>query len=160
MRLKKGVFLFLTVLLLTGCGKDSRASGEIADSLGIRESTLLTQEDSHGGFHGDGDTVMVFQTPDFQPGEGWKAFPLPEPLSIALWGGRAGQVHWGSLMTGETGEPLMPELEDGYYYFRDRHHESTDPEDPSRLLDRSSFNFTLAVYDPASEKVYYFEKDT
>ena len=54
MRLRKAA-LFLLVLLLTGCGKDSRPTKAmaIADSLGIRESILLTTEDSHGGFHGE-----------------------------------------------------------------------------------------------------------
>ena len=161
MRLKN-VTLFLLALLLTGCANNSRASKamEIADSLGIRESSLVTLEDSHGGFHGDGDTLVIFQTSGFQPGEDWQEFPLPDSLSIALWGGMAGDMQWGSLLTDETGEPLMPEVENGHYYFRDRHSESTDPEDPSDLLSRSSFNFTLAVYDGDSETVYYFEKDT
>jgi len=160
--MKKYLVLTLVCLLLTGCGRDSRASQEmsIADELGIRESSLLTLEDSHGGFHGDGDTFVVFQTPGFQPGEGWQEFPLPENLFIALWGGTAGNMQWGSLLTDSTGEPLMPELESGYYYFCDRHSKSTDQSDPSALLDRSSFNFTLAIYDADSEKVYYFEKDT
>lgn len=161
MRLKKAT-LFLLVLLLAGCGKNSRGSKamEIADSLGIRESILMTLEDSHGGFHGDGDTFVVFQAPGFQPGEDWQEFPLPENLSIALWGGMVGDTQWGSLLTDENGEPLMPEIDGGYYYFRDRHSKSTNPEDPSELLSRGSFNFTLAVYDADSETVYYFEKDT
>lgn len=162
MRLKNVFAVFLTCLLLTGCGKDNRASKtmEIADSLGIPESILLTMEDSHGGFYGDGDTFIVFQTPGFQPGEDWKEFPLPENLAIALWGGMAGEMQWGSLLTDDRGEPLMPAVENGYYWFRDRHSKSTEETDPSALLDRSSFNFTLAVYDGDSEMVYYFKKDT
>lgn len=160
--MKKYLVLTLVCLLLTGCGRDGKTSQAmaIADELGIRESSLLTLEDSHGGFHGDGDTFVVFQTPGFQPGEGWQEFPLPENLSIALWGGTAGDMQWGSLLTDSSGEPLMPELETGYYYFCDRHSKSTNQSDPSALLDRGSFNFTLAIYDADSEKVYYFEKDT
>lgn len=162
MRLRNIFVFFLTCLLLTGCGKDSRASKamEIADDLGIQESVLLSFEDSHGGFHGDGDTIVIFQTPGFQPGENWQEFPLPENLAIALWGGMVGDMQWGSLLTDDSGEPLMPEVENGYYYFRDRHSKSTDATDSSALLDRGSFNFTLAVYDADSEQVYYFEKDT
>ena len=162
MRLRKVFAVFLTCLLLTGCGKDSRASKamEIADDLGVRESILLTLENSYGGFHGDGDTFVVLQAPGFQPGEDWKEFPLPENLAIALWGGMVGDMQWGSLLTDDSGEPLLPEVENGHYWFRDRHSESTDETDPSALLDRSSFNFTLAVYDADSETVYYFEKDT
>jgi len=161
MRIKKAAALLLA-LLLTGCGKNARASQalEIADTLGIRESSLLTLEDSHGGFHGDGETFVVFQAPGFRPGEDWQEFPLPETLSIALWGGMSGDMQWGSLLTGDSGEPLMPQLENGYYYFHDRHSESTDSRDPSGLLNRNSFNFTLAVYDADSQTVYYFEKDT
>lgn len=162
MRLKKTALFLLVLLLLTACGKDSRPSKAmaIADSLGIRESILLTTEDSHGGFHGDGDTFVVFQTPGFQPGEDWLEFPLPENLAIALWGGMAEDTQWGSLLTDDSGTPLMPSIQDGFYYFRDRHSESTDPLDCSALLERSSFNFTLALYDPEAERVYYFEKDT
>ena len=162
MFLKRITPLLLSLLLLTGCGKNNRASRAmtIADELGILESTLLTLEDSHGGFHGDGDTFVCFQAPEFQPGEDWQEFPLPENLSIALYGGMIGDMQWGSLLTDDSGEPRMTAVENGYYYFRDRHSKSTDETDPSALLDRSSFNFTLAVYDADSEMVYYFEKDT
>ncbi len=48
---------------------------------------------------------------------------------------------------GRTRRPSFPEVEQGYYYFRDRHSQSQDPTDDSELFGRGSWNFILAVYD-------------
>ena len=54
----------------------------------------------------------------------------------------------------------IPEIKDGYYYFLDRHQESTDEKDSSKINERASYNFTLALYDNETKKIYYYELDT
>ena len=51
-------------------------------------------------------------------------------------------------------------MEEGWYSFVDRHSESTDSSDDTNLLSRFSFNFSLAVYDAATDRLYYLEFDT
>jgi hypothetical protein len=54
----------------------------------------------------------------------------------------------------------IPEITNGYYYFYDRFEDSSDPLNDSELLERSSYNFTLAIYDADSQILYYCEVDT
>ena len=54
----------------------------------------------------------------------------------------------------------IPQIENGYYYFYDRHDEATDPYDDSEFLARFSFNFTLAIYDSDTNTLYLCEYDT
>ena len=54
----------------------------------------------------------------------------------------------------------MPKVENGYYIFEDNQLEGTDSSDDSELLNRSSFNFKIAVYDCDADRMYYFEFDT
>ena len=50
----------------------------------------------------------------------------------------------------------MPEIREGYYRLIDRHAEAGE----SDILERSSFNFTLALYDTGADTLYFFELDT
>ena len=51
-------------------------------------------------------------------------------------------------------------LENGYYFFEDRHSESKDSADDSEMFYRNSYNFSIAVYDTDNHIFYYFELDT
>jgi hypothetical protein len=126
--------------------------------LDLSRGAVTRQEDSHGGFHGDGSafTVLTFDAEARQTLEGemggdcWHPLPMTENAAKA--------VEYLALDENDT--RLIPEVEQGYYYFRDRHHESQDPADDSTLFDRYSYNFTLAVYDSETGTLYYFELDT
>ena len=50
--------------------------------------------------------------------------------------------------------------EEGYCYLYDRHSDSTDPYDDSRLHQRYSWNFTAAVYDSGRGRLYFYRFDT
>ena len=148
--------LFLTSLLLLfpGCRKaDPLDALSEQLSLDLSGAEQLYEEDSHGGFHGDGESLTVLRlsaAPDFAQAEGWSTLPLPKSLSQAVYGDGSHQA----LLDG------FPESEDGFYWFYDRHSGSTDPQDPSDLWKRPSFNFSLALYDSESQQLYYAEFDT
>lgn len=107
----------------------------------------------HGGFLGDGVTrgVLVFSS---QNGEAlakklaeektWHTLPLPEPVDQFLYSG------W--LQEKER----IPQVQKGYYYFRDRLHDtfSTD-----QLIDAHSHNATIALYDTQKTTLYLIEYD-
>lgn len=138
---------------------DAQALRRVERTLGLSLTggTLLRQGDDHGGMGGDGTAWAVLT---FTGGAaermaafpGGAALPLPEPLRTAVYGGE----DWDSLVKVQ-GAPLIPGGGSGWYWFRDRQSKSADPSD---LLSRSSFNFTLALYDAEQGTLYYYELDT
>ena len=57
-------------------------------------------------------------------------------------------------------ETKIPQIENGYYNFYDRASKNKNNNDDSKLFDRYSFNFSLAIYDADTDRLYYFEFDT
>ena len=67
----------------------------------------------------------------------------------------------GPYISDADGNPLAPEIENGYYFFMDRQaEENEDKYDDSKVLDRGSYNFTVAVYDTDTDVMHYFKMDT
>lgn len=109
--------------------------------------------DSHGGFHGDGETLAVIATELTRPqGQYWHSLPLTDNLKNLL--SRSGLE--GMDVMAQT----VPGIEHGFYYFRDRHSESQDPASDDGILDRYSYNLTLAVYDSGTGTLYVWLLDT
>lgn len=165
--MKKIVLLLLMIFSLVGCGKKDIQS-DISDSLGIdvNKGTVLTDSDSHGGFHGDG---MMFQQITFEDSmlsdeikdnDSWKPLPLSQNIEALVYGIEEDTSSIGSYLTDENGDTIIPDIQNGYYYFYDRHSESTEPYNDKDVLNRASFNFTLAVYDSDNHVLYYVEFDT
>lgn len=132
----------------------------------VSDAKLVFHEDDHGGFHGDGDTLMVFDCSeageDFESSlSEWRELPMSDKLYYALFDQRA-----------DMGEPLgrlfvrfdieydhdTPAVKDGLYYFENRHNRAKSRDDEN-LFDHS-VNFTFAVYDRETKKLYYIEVDT
>lgn len=120
---------------------------------GVEEEYIET----HGGFLGDGLTYIRvdFSGAEFESviegNSAWKETPLTENIHTALHGDETWQGIKYSY------DFLLPEVENGYYYFLDRQSDSFDDTD---LLNRVSFNFTFALYDLEETKLYYLEFDT
>ena len=126
--------------------------------LDLSGGTVVSELDTHGGFQGDGDTFVVMTFPQTDrpaleremTGPYWHPLPLTDNLARVTY----------NLALGVDGEPFFPEVDQGCYYFRDRHSESQDPTDESGLFNRGSWNFTLAIYDSQTGTLYYYELDT
>lgn len=119
-------------------------------------------QDSHGGFHGDGLAFgqIVFSAADgadiaamLSSRESWQPFPISENLTALLYG----DVERQSILT-DTG--ILPEIQEGYWYFYDRFPQSTDRSSDRELLSRAAYNFTAALYDVQQYTLYYIEFDT
>ena len=111
-----------------------------------------------GGFHGDGTYFLALDCSQnkevaMQLIKSWNAFPLSENLQTILYGSDA---H-SSLLAEESN---IPEITNSYYYFCDRHSESTDACDDTNLFSRASYNFTVMIYDSNTDRLYYIEFDT
>jgi len=160
----------LTLLVMTGCGaeKENSISSEISKTIGVDVSVgeVISKSDSHGGFHGDGYTVIEIQLNDtsisdqIKDNEDWNTLPLTENLTALVYGVQTESSSVGPMIHSGDGAPVIPEVENGYYYFLDRHSQSTNPEDDSGVLDRASYNFTIAIFDTDQQTLYYMELDT
>lgn len=91
--------------------------------------------------------------------EQWKDMSdLTEQLQAVLYGPKTPGVQAGPYFWVD-GASVIPEIENGVYYFCDRNDRTSDSTDSSQLLSRADKNFTLAVYDQDAGKLYFFMKD-
>lgn len=88
------------------------------------------------------------------------ALPLDETAQILVYGREVGNVKNGPYLTGEDGTSLIPEIENGCYWLKDRQADETGKEDESDMLSRPSLNFTIAIYDSDCKTLHYCEMDT
>lgn len=164
-------FCVLLALLLaaglTGCAGESntpRAQASRALGVDLTGGTLLAGSDSHDGFLGDGLTFVALQFSDdrvareLENREGWHPLPLSRTVTALAYGLEEGDRGWGPYVTGEDGQALIPPVENGRYYFLDRHSDAGRGEED--VLERGSFNFTLALYDIDRDILYYAKMDT
>ena len=141
----------LSALLVTGClflicsckwpglSTEKKSLREVAAehlNLSLEEATVLEEWDNHGGFHGDGETfVKLSCSDDFEQrlGSEWKSLPLE---------GEAYQYfyEWGGVFENpETGEKVIPEVKNGYWYFKNT----------------GAMNWEFALFD-CDENILYF----
>lgn len=132
--------------------------------INISNATIITDTDSHGGFHGDGITFLVVEFEDdsclnqIKGNSSWKQLPVNYPVDALLYGTQSGSSFIGPYVT-EGGKKLFPKAETGYYYFKDRH-TGTGGQGNKDVVNRHSFNFTVALYDEDTQTLYYCEFDT
>lgn len=164
----------LIVLLLSACeipltSKKTPVNwkNEISDILDIdvHKGSVITEYDSHGGFLGDGMTFVTISFSDdtllIQMSESgdWRSLPLTETLTAVVYGISTENSRIGPYLE-KNEETVIPEIQNGYYWFLDRHSQSTDNRDDTNVISRGSQNFTLAIYDTDAGILYYIESDT
>lgn len=162
------LLLVLSISILTACQKNNSVQNEVSDALGIDVSngTEMTYQDSHGGFHGDGLTFTTIKFSDdtvlasISENRNWHVMPLTEELSALVYGITTDNSRIGPYLTDENGEAVMPEIQNGYYYFVDRYYQNGGDRNDSDLLNRYSFNFTISIYDTDTNTLYYAEYDS
>ena len=155
------IFSILAIsIILSSCAANLQTN----DYFGIskQDFTVVEEQDTHGGFHGDGSYYLVLDCSDnvetaLSNVADWHQLPLSENLNLIMYGGEKDGVSYGYNLSEDA---HMPVIKNGYYCFKDRHSEANSPSDDSELFSRASFNFTLAVYDTDTNKFYYFEFDT
>lgn len=171
---KRMVGLLLAVCLsaaLVGCA-DSETSQKKAVSRAVgvdcSAAELSDSYDSHGGFHGDGTTFYALHFSDdsvaksIAANQDWRPLPLTDNLTALVWGKEIGDTEYAPVITkaNDWDNPLVPQVENGYYRFIDRHSDSKNKTDDTEVLNRYSYNFTLAIYDTDNHILYYCEEDT
>ncbi len=163
------ILICICLLYMASCSKSSSVTDEISKTIGIdlAKAEYATRIDTHGGFHGDGNTIVTIPIPSesvleqIQCNSNWHSLPLSENLSAVVYGITEGNFSIGPYITvDDTRDPAVPEITNGYYFFLDRHSQSTEAHDDTNVLSRASFDLTIAIYDCDNEMLYYLEFDT
>lgn len=163
------VIACLLLFSLVSCSKKEPDPEVIFSRIGVNvdDGTIEVYTNSHGGFLGDGETYakIVFSDDVFcneiKNNAEWSKLPLTPTLNIVVYGGdRQNGASSKSFIRDENDQPLIPNISDGYYFFKDRHDNSKNEKDDTPILDRASVNFTLAIYDSESKTLYFYEIDT
>ena len=91
----------------------------------------------------------------------WHELPLSDNLMRIVYGTVEDGYYVAPYITfNDDKTPCIIYVEEGYYFFLDRHSQSKTPHDDSDIFDRSSYNLTVAIYDSQSDTMYYLELDT
>ena len=136
--------------------------------LALAQGNLIENVDTHSGSHGDGDSLQTWTFADdsllkqIQADSAWKPFPLTKNLEALLYG----VTYDEGLSVTVVGpyvsfsEEQLPRVEHGYYYFVDRQAESEQQNSDEQILERVSYNFSIAIYDTDTDTLYYVEADS
>lgn len=162
--------LAVFVLAFSAHGTDARnfpVQNELFNTLGVdvRTGSIIEESDTHGGFHGDGMRFVSLAFSDDSvsrqiAGSGvWSPLPWSHQLTTLAYGSGTAAIRSGPYLTDGNGAPVLPAVQNGYYFFYDRHSQAENPRDESAVF-RGSFNFTLALYDTDTDTLYYVEFDT
>ena len=153
-----GLLVVCSLCLVSGCGNKQ---SEIFKSIELDNSKCKIEDsiDSHGGFHGDGDYFACIECSDIDYNElskNWKKLPLSESLVKVTEMEQCDDKGCFNIYDKFS----IPVVENGYYYFIDRQADSRNKYDDTDLNNRSSWNFSLAIFDIDTDTVYYYELDT
>ncbi len=154
----KALPILLVLLMLWSAiwrpGPGDYVARELELELELPTAQTTDTYDDHGGFHGDGllhteltfspeDGARVEEAVSHHPSGRWNPFPMDDKMESFLYrGGAAELAGW-----------TVPER--GWWYLLDRQEERE-----GGMFQRSSFNYTLAVYDSAAATLSYLEFDT
>ena len=127
-----------------------------------KDFSVVEELDTHGGFLGDGSYYLILDCSEnkekaLEKIKDWNKLPLSENLELIMYGGEKDGITYGYEFSNEA---HIPKIKNGYYFFEDRHSESKDSRDDSEILDRGSMNFSIAIYDCDTDKMYYYALDT
>ncbi|WP_206214163.1 hypothetical protein [Adlercreutzia sp. ZJ304] len=160
----KKTFLLMVGLLIMLNLVACSGQNESSEYFGFSKKDFIIEEeaDTRGGFHGDGSYYLILdcsknKNKALENLSGWTELPLSENLNLIMYGGEKDEMTYDYNLAEKA---KIPEIENGYYYFYDRHSDSANSSDDSELLDRSSFNFSIAVYDSDIDRMYYSDFDT
>jgi len=168
--------LILLGVVLSWGGDRRRELREMEEKTGLDlpRHEVYGYVDTHGGFFGDGDTVVTLtfsKEADERLREQmeslpyWNSLPMSANLHAFLYGGYVdGRASYQTMWVSEVD---WPEIIQGYWYLLDESSEVTgdgdEPEEDhndANLFKRASFNVTVVVYDTETRTLYYYELDT
>lgn len=171
-RISASVLIVGILFCIAGCSSEQLHTISLVQYISdlvevdINKGKIIYENDTHGGFLGDGDMLVKLSFSDtdclnkIKDSSAWKPLPLTKNLEAFVYGGTIYSSNHGPYIHDEDYNPVIPKIENGYYCFVDRNSESKDKKDDSPLLNRVSVNCSLAIYDTDTNLLYYLELDT
>ena len=171
-----GMLMLVGVLLSWG-GDRRRELRELEEKTGLElpKHEVYGYVDTHGGFFGDGDTLVTLTFSEKADGKlrgqmkelsYWNDMPLSTNLHTFLYGGYVERGEYG-YETMWIAQVDWPEITQGYWYLLDESsevtgvgEESAQSHNDENLFKRASYNVTVVVYDTVNRTLYYYELDT
>ena len=86
------ILLSVCLLYMSGCSKSGSITDEISKTIGIdlANAEYATRIDTHGGFHGDGNTIVTMPVSNesvleqIQSNSNWHSLPFTENLTAYI----------------------------------------------------------------------------
>ena len=158
------IAFIILIMSITACGrKDTRYIVSEVLSLDASGGSEILNYDTHSG-NGDGTSCIVLHfkedavLKEIQENK-WNAFPLDETVKTLVYGTEDGGGKYGPYLTDQDGNPLIPEIRNGYYRLIDRQIKMGEASGAD-ILHRNSFNFDLGLYDADTNTLYFCRMDT
>lgn len=157
-----GMLLLAAVFWWTMVGEGD-IRDEMTEILGVdvRRGEIAFEEDTHGGFHGDGTRFVILDFSEdaalretILKNPSWRALPMDKVTALLAYGGEENGMRYMPMLQGEDISSTLPQIDSGWYCLIDRQ------EDEREIMDRESFNLTLGIYDEEARRLYYAELDT
>ena len=162
------ILLLFLVLVCTSCSlfeplTDLELLSSKLNNLDVTNGEILYFNDTHGGFLGDGECYAEVKfsnnsVSDIIKNE-WQKLPLTNNLNTVIYGGEV-ETEFGPGTVLSFVDDKIPKVKNGYYYFEDRHSDSTNKKDDTDIFNRYSYNFTVAIYDLDTHTLYFYALDT
>ena len=153
--MNKKIIVLILIFLFSGCISTEIKYISKRLNINLDSCKIIESEDSHGGFLGDGQYFAKVSCTNVDINN-WKKLPLSEELQKAV------DMKWcDDNGCNDIYEKYnIPKIKNGYYYFYDRNSKSINPKDDTDLNNRTSYNFTVAIYDSDNKIIYFYEVDT
>lgn len=159
------IAFMILIMSITACGrKDTQDIVSEVLSLDASGGSEVLNYDTHSG-NGDGTSCIVLSfkedavLKEIQENTEWKAFPPDETVKTLVYGAEDARAKYGPYLTDKDGNPLIPEIRNGYYRLIDRQIKKGEAAGED-MLHRSSFNFDLGLYDADTNILYFCQRDT
>lgn len=155
MYMNKKLLILALIFLFSGCSNNQIKYISNISNLNLDSCKIIKSNDTHGGFLGDGQYFAKLECIKLDINN-FKELPVSEEIQKVL-----DMKSCDSKGCYDFYERYnVPKIKNGYYYFYDRHSDSTNHFDDKDLNNRSSWNFTIAIYDEDNNLLYLYVMDT
>lgn len=154
-------FTMLAALMLAAalCACSPSGVGALEAHTGLKfgdGAIVASEKDTHGGFHGDGESLAVVRLKRGGAEELINSANfIPIPMDEELF-----RFVYGDFLSVDSLIKEIPAIENGGYLLRDRFAEQYPSESAAPIFERMAINLTLTVVDADSDTVYIFDLDT
>ena len=158
------VLLLANVLLISGCQKNNMEYVEDKLNVNLSGGKVIKATEIEDSFHGDGQTIIQINIGEdkfvdqIKDNADWSK-ESNTVIDTVLYGYEDQEKGVAPMISEEDDKPIIPKIEKGFFYFKDKNNSSSDKNNLD-FFKQPSFNFIVAVYDCETSTLYYCEYDS